>query len=130
MADPRAASVEFLTFLADIYTTGTGELQMDRLAAWLGLSEDELSDRWYQSGRALWKEFADDILAVLDLMQDRTGDLAQTLAWFRHDPLTSCGLTADEMVSMGRAQEALARLKGFQGHWGHAQVLMLIGARL
>jgi hypothetical protein len=130
MGDARAASVEFLTFLADVYTAGTGELQIDRLAAWLGLTEDELSDRWYQSGRSSWKEFADDILAVLDLMQDRTGDLAQTLAWYRHDPLASCGVTADQMVSTGRSQEAIARLKRSPSQWGPAQVLMVMGARL
>lgn len=127
MADVRAASVEFLTFLADVYTAGTGEVQMDRLAAWLGLSEDELSNRWYQSGSSTWKEFADDILAILDLMQDRTCDLARTLAWYRHDPLAPCGITADRMVSSGRSQEVIARLKGFQGQRGRFQAVMVTG---
>lgn len=111
MADKKAASVEFLTFLADIYTSGTGEVEVGRLAAWLGLTEKELSERWYQSGKLSWKEFADDILTILDLMQDCTGELARTLAWYRHDPIVSCAGTADDMVARGRAQEVIALMK-------------------
>lgn len=85
---------------------------MGRLAAWLGLTEEELSKRWYQSGKLSWKDFADEILAILDLMQDCTGDLALTLAWYRHDPIVSCADTADDMVARGRAQEVIALMKG------------------
>ena len=124
MADVRAASVQFLTFLADIYAAETGEVQMDRLAAWLGLTEDELSERRYQSGKWSWKDFADEILAILDLMQDCTRDLARTLAWYRHDPIASCAATADDMVARGRAQEVIALL-GSQARGRVAPILMV-----
>lgn len=102
---------------------------MDRLAAWLGLTEDELSERWSQSGKLSWKDFADEILAILDLMQDCTGDLARTLAWYRHDPIAPCAATADDMVARGRAQEVIALMKGAQSRSRVAPILLGRGAR-
>jgi hypothetical protein len=64
------SNVEFIGFLVDVTDPGTGEIVLARLSCWLGLTDAELEDRWTASGSSEWRDFADDVLKVLDEMQD------------------------------------------------------------
>ena len=106
------ANVEFLGFLADVTDPGTGEIVLARLSCWLGLTEVELEDRWTASGRSEWRNFADDVLQVLDAMQDVTDSLTASLVWYRHEPLVKeGGNSADELVATGNTCVALALIR-------------------
>jgi hypothetical protein len=102
----RQASVEFLTFLADISNPATGEISISRLANWLQLTEVELHQRWKNRGNHIpWSLFADELLAVLDAVQDVTYELPKTVEWFMHTPIEVFDRrTADQVVAAGDAR--------------------------
>lgn len=103
------ANVEFLSFLADVTDSGTGVILIARLARWLGLEPHELEDRWVASGCEDWRDFADNVLRVLDAMQDQTDSLAVTLVWYRHAPIADQeARSADELVVAGSVDRAIA----------------------
>lgn len=83
MSGDFEGNLEFLTFLADISDPGRGEIVSARLGRWLGLSVEELRQRWDGSGREAWNDYADDVLRVLDRIHDRTHSLPRTLSWYR-----------------------------------------------
>jgi len=109
----RAASVEFLEFLAHISNSATGEISLSRLAGSLRLRDEELSQRWEERGRSIaWPIFADEILAVLDAAQDVTLNFARTVEWYRHEPIERFGMrTADKVVSDGSARRLVHVLR-------------------
>jgi len=112
MSNHYDGNLEFLNFLADISDPGTGQIVREKLASWLGFSDQELLQRWHQSGRRDWGDYADDVLRVLDRMHDQTYSLARTLNWYCNQPVDRrAGLTGDQLVSTGRACEALQRLR-------------------
>lgn len=105
------ANLEFLEFLADISHPGTGQILAERLAAWLGLSEDELLKRCARAGYLQWAQYANDVLIVLDRMQDRTQSLASTINWYRNLPISGeSGATGDELVSSGHVRDVVRYL--------------------
>lgn len=108
MSTHSAANLEFLEFLADISHPGTGQILAERLAAWLGLPEDELLERRARAGYEQWAQYANDILMILDHMQDRTQSLASTINWYRNLPISAeSDATGDELVSSGRVRDAV-----------------------
>jgi len=109
----RAASVEFLEFLAHISNSATGEISLPMLAGSLSLRDEELFQRWDERGHSIaWPVFADEILAVLDAAQDLTLNLARTIEWYRHEPIERFGMrTADKVVTRGNARHLVQVLK-------------------
>jgi hypothetical protein len=106
------ANVEFLGFLAHVTDPGTGEIVPARLGCWLGLSGSDLQHRWRSSGHDDWRDFANDVLSVLDAMQDLTESLAVTLLWFRHLPIAQGeGCSADGLVAAGNVRRAMALVR-------------------
>jgi hypothetical protein len=112
MTDPFEGNLEFLNFIVDISDPGTGEIRIERLATWLGLTSKDLVARWHRSGHAQWTDYANDVLKVLDRMHDRTHALSLTFDWYRLLPIsTGTDLTGDDLVATGRADEALQVLR-------------------
>jgi hypothetical protein len=100
------AANEFLHFLADISDPATGYISCLKLAAWLGMTEQELRNRWIRRGaRVAWRIFADELLAVLDAAHAQGHDLERVIDWFFHTPIIPAGQrTADELVMAGEAR--------------------------
>ena len=112
MTDQIKGNFEFLNFIVDISDPGTGEIRLERLGAWLGLTPKDLIERWRRSGHERWTDYANDVLRVLDRMHDRTHALSRTFDWYRSLPLSvDTALTGDELVALGRAAEALNVLR-------------------
>jgi len=109
----KAATLEFLEFLADISNPATGEISAERLATWLCWSEAELHQRWVSRGLYVpWPLFADELLSVLDAVQDVTCDLEKTVEWYLHEPIEGFEMrTADEIVSAGEARRLVFSIK-------------------
>lgn len=111
----RKVASEFLEFLADIYDPATGVVSCMRLAAWLGITESALRKRWVRRGtRVPWRQFADELLSVLDVAQTQQRDLEQVIDWYFYTPIEPCGcMTADERVTRGEADRLLRELETY-----------------
>jgi hypothetical protein len=106
------AAIEFLHFLADISDPDTGDISALKLAAWLGLTEDALLKRWTRRGaQVAWRDFADELIAVLDAAQAQGGSLEGAIDWYLNTPVAQCGLrTPDELVVAGEARWLVRQL--------------------
>lgn len=114
MSRATSASVEFAKFIADVSDSGTGMIRSDRLAWWLGVPEETVIASW-RSSSLVWPEFAANLLAVLDVFQDLTLSLSQSLAWYRVMPLLcESGKSAAEYVAEGRVIFALGAVRQFR----------------
>jgi hypothetical protein len=100
------AAVEFLHFLADISDPVTGHITCIKLAAWLGMTEQELQKRWIRRGaNVAWQIYADELLAVLDAAQAQGPGLERAIDWYLNTPLGQAGRrTADQLVIAGEAR--------------------------
>jgi hypothetical protein len=100
------AANEFLHFLADISDPATGNISRIKLAAWLGMTEHDLRNRWIRRGaRVAWRTFADELLAVLDAAHTQGHDLERVIDWFLHTPIAPAGQrTPDQLVIAGEAR--------------------------
>jgi NAD-dependent oxidoreductase involved in siderophore biosynthesis len=100
------AAIEFLHFLADISDPVTGSISCMTLAAWFGMTGQELQKRWIRRGaNVAWQTFADELLAVLDAAQAQGRGLEQVIDWYFHTPIAQAGLrTADQLVIAGEAR--------------------------
>ena len=112
------AAIEFLHFLADISDPATGGISCRKLAAWLGLTEQDLRKRWLQRGVSLaWHAFADELLAVLDAAQAQCHALERVIDWYFNTPIEQAGWrTADQLVIAGEARWLTRQLDIF-GIW-------------
>jgi hypothetical protein len=112
------AAMEFLHFLADISDPVNGTISRIKLAAWLGMTERELRQRWIRRGvRVPWQAFADELLAVLDAAQAQGHGLEQVIDWYFHTPIGQADpRTADQLVIAGEARWLTRQLKIFP--WG------------
>jgi hypothetical protein len=111
------AAIEFLLFLADISDPDTGSISRIKLAAWLGMTERDLRQRWIRRGvRVAWQTFADELLAVLDAAQAQEGHgLEQVIDWYFHTPIRQADQrTADQLVIAGEARWLTRQLEIFQ----------------
>ncbi|GFZ89530.1 hypothetical protein [Dyella caseinilytica] len=110
------AAIEFLHFLADISDPATGTISRIKLAAWLGMTERELRQRWIRRGaRVAWQTFADELLAVLDAAQAQGHGLEQVIDWYLHTPIGQAKQrTADQLVIAGEARWLTRQLEIFQ----------------
>lgn len=108
----RKVAREFLQFLADIYDPANGTVSCVRLAACLGMTEEALRKRWIRRGtRVPWRQFADELLSVLDVAQAQRRDLEQAIDWYFNSPVEPCGRkTADQLVTAGEAAWLLREL--------------------
>jgi len=109
------AAIEFLHFLADISDPATGNISCIKLAAWLGMTERELRQRWIRRGsRVAWRTFADELLAVLDAAQAQGHGLEQVIDWYLHTPIGQAEQrTADQLVIAGEARWLTRQLEIF-----------------
>ena len=109
------AAIEFLHFLADISDPVSGSITCIKLAAWLGLTAQQLQDRWKRRGANIpWQTFADELLAVLDAAQAQGHGLQQTIDWYLNTPLGQAGRrTADQLVIAGEARWLTRQLNTF-----------------
>jgi hypothetical protein len=112
------AAIEFLHFLADISDPATGSITCMKLAAWLGMTEQDLQKRWLQRGANMpWHSFADELLAVLDAAQAQCHGLEQVIDWYFNAPIEQAGRrTADQLVIAGEARWLTRQLDIF-GIW-------------
>jgi hypothetical protein len=110
------AAIEFLHFLADISDPATGSISCMRLAAWLGMPEQELKKRWIRRGaRVEWQTYADELLAVLDAAQAQGHGLEQVIDWYLNTPIRQAGQrTADQLVIAGEARWLMQQLDIFR----------------
>ena len=110
--DRFETSIEFLSFIADISDPGTGAILLNRLAERLGMSPVELEDQWSSSGQSEWAAFADEVLAVLDLLQDRTHSLTEAVRLYRLGRIPShSNATIESLVVQGKALQVLRQLR-------------------
>jgi hypothetical protein len=109
------AAIEFLHFLADISDPVTGTITCIKLAAWLGMTERDLQQRWIRRGaNVAWQTFADELLAVLDAAQAQGHGLEWAIDWYFNTPLGQAGLrTADQLVIAGEARWLTRQLNTF-----------------
>ncbi|MBE1162185.1 hypothetical protein [Dyella acidiphila] len=112
----RKAAIEFLHFLADISDPVTGSISCMRLAAWLGMPEQELQKRWIRRGtRVEWQTFADELLAVLDAAQAQGHGLERVIDWYLNTPIGQADQrTADQLVIAGEARWLTRQLEIFR----------------
>jgi hypothetical protein len=117
----RKVANEFLAFLGDIYDPASGAVSCTRLAASLGMTEEALRKRWLRRGtRVSWRQFADELLSVLDVVQSQQRDLEQAIDWYFNSPVEQCGRkTADELVVAGEVDRLMRELDTY-GVWMHA----------
>lgn len=102
MNSAQVASLEFAAFLADVSDPATGVIRSDRLCIWINRSEEQLIGDWRSSGVPEWTEFAREILAVLDALQDIALSLPLALDWYKHVPLLpDSGWTAADCMAKG-----------------------------
>jgi hypothetical protein len=113
MDETRAASIEFLRFLADIYEPGTGQVIPGKLAGWLGLSEEDLQRMMLKrSDHVSWPLFADELLEILDAVHDRTRNLSDTIHWFRYARLPAFDMkTSEELLVAGDIRSLLSSVR-------------------
>ncbi|GLQ98046.1 hypothetical protein [Dyella mobilis] len=106
------AAIEFLHFLADISDPVSGAISCIKLANWLGMTERELQRRWIRRGAdASWRNFADELLAVLDAAQAQVRGLEQAIDWYLNTPIARADRrTADQLVMAGEARWLTQRL--------------------
>lgn len=100
--EPCDSSIQFLNFLVDVCDSGTGCVIPGRLAAWLGIPEDELIEATANSVAGSWPIFADQVIAVLDALHGSSGDLETTMKRFVRGH-ASFGASGIELVRCGQA---------------------------
>ena len=105
-------SIEFLTFIADVSDPGTGMILPDRLATRLGVSVSELEEQWRASCYCDWAAFADGVLSVLDVLQDRTHSLKAAVQLYRRGRILPDCETIERRVVRGMASQVLRDLRG------------------
>jgi hypothetical protein len=106
-------SDEFLHFLADILDPGTGALQLERLAAALGLSSDQ-EERLTIAVNKTGLVDAPTLFDLLEASYDRLGNLSAMIEWFLTAPQPAYGdftpfeiILAGELEPLRRAQRKL-----------------------